>query len=80
MSVRVVPLEDADGVKRSLTELLRGVEKGRIRAVAVVAVDAAGGFEPWCGASQTLGPHAGSIVRGAVAWLGAAMDAAALEP
>lgn len=79
MSTRVIPLEDTDGVTQALTELRRGIEAGRLRAVAVIAVDAAGGFEPRWGASRTLGPHAGSILRGAVAYLGACMDAEALD-
>jgi hypothetical protein len=79
MSARVISLEDPDATKRVLTELVRGVEAGRIRAVAIVAADAAGGLEPFWGASRTLGVHAGSILRGAVAYLGARMDAEALE-
>ena len=78
MSARVIPLEDAAAVKGALTELMSGLEAGRLRGVALIAVDASGGFEPFWGASRTLGPHAGSILRGAVAWLGARMDVSAL--
>ncbi len=78
MSARVVQLEDTEGVTQALTELLRGVETGRIRAVALIVADTAGGLEPWWAASRTLGAHAGSILRGAVAYLGARMDAEAL--
>jgi len=78
MSARVVTL-DGPELKDALLELLRGVEAGRLRAVALVAVDSSGGFEPVWGASRSLGPHAGSILRGAVAYLGARMDSEALE-
>lgn len=79
MSAHVIHVENTDELRRAVAALVAGLEKGRLRAVAVVAVDAAGGFEPWWGASATLGPHAGSILRGGVAYLAAAMDAAALE-
>lgn len=78
MSARI-PIDDAERTRHVLGELARGVEVGRLRAVAVVAVDGSGGLEVWWGASRTLGPHAGSILRGAVAYLGARMDADALE-
>ena len=76
----VVHLEDRDAVKRALYELLKGVEAGRICAVALIAADSAGGLEPWWGASRTLGAHGGTLLRGAVAYLGAKMDQEALEP
>jgi hypothetical protein len=75
----VIALDDAEGIKAACADLERGVEAGRLRAVAIVAVDSSGGLEPMWGASRTLGPHAGSILRGAVAYLGARMDAEALE-
>ncbi len=79
MSARLVALDDAEALHGILEELRRGVEAGRIRAVAIVAADAGGGLEPFWGASRSLGPHAGSVLRGAVAYLGALMDAEALE-
>ena len=79
MSARVIALEDTEGVKRALEELRRGIEAGRIRAVALVTADAAGGLDPWWAASRTLGAHAGTLLRGAVAYLGARMDSEALE-
>lgn len=80
MSARVVQLEDTEAVKAALLELLKGVETGHIRAVALVTADATGGLDPWWGASRSLGAHAGTLLRGAVAYLGARMDAEALEP
>jgi len=50
-----------------------------VAAVAVVVVDASGGLEVEWGAARTLGLHAGSILRGAVAYLAATMDAAAVD-
>ena len=79
MSARLLPLDDTQGVKQALAELLRGIEAGRLRGFALVAVDSSGGFESSWGAARTLGPHAGSILRGAVAYLAAVMDAEALE-
>lgn len=79
MSARVVQLEDSEGVRAALEELRRGIETGRIRAVALVTADAAGGLDPWWSASRTLGAHAGTLLRGAVAYLGARMDSEALE-
>jgi len=78
MSARVIPLEDAAGVKAAVAELVSGVEEGRIRAVAIVTADVSGGLQPWWGATRSLGVHAGSILRGAVAYLGARMDSEAL--
>jgi hypothetical protein len=80
MSAQVIPLDDSGALKTALLEVQRGVDAGRIRALAIVAVDASGGFEPFWGASRSLGAHAGSILRGAVAWLGAAMDTQAAMP
>jgi hypothetical protein len=79
VSARVIPLDDTEAVKHALADLARGIEAGRVRAFALVAVDSAGGFEPSWGAARSLGPHAGSILRGAVAYLAAVMDAEALE-
>ena len=79
MSARVIPLDDTAGVTHALTELMGDLEAGRVRALAIIAVDASGGLAPWWGASRTLGAHAGSILRGAVTYLGACMDAEALE-
>jgi len=79
MSARVVPLEDGGGLKAALEALLADLDAGRIRAVVIVTADAAGGLDPWWGASRSLGPHAGTVLRGMVAYLGALMDAEALE-
>jgi len=79
VSARVVPLEDGAGVKAALEALLADLDAGRIRAVVIVTADASGGLEPWWGASRMLGPHAGTVLRGMVAYLGALMDAEALE-
>jgi len=78
VSARVVPLEDGAGLKAALEELRRGVEAGEVRAVAIITADAGGGLEPWWGASRSLGAHAGTVLRGMVAYLGALMDAEAL--
>ena len=75
----VIALDDAGDVERVLAELTGALSEGRVRGLVVVAVLGDGGFEPWWGATRTLGPHAGSILRGAVAYLGARMDAEALE-
>jgi hypothetical protein len=80
MSARVVPLDDTAEVARLLDALDQRIASGAVRAVAFVLADAAGGLETWWGATGTLGPHAGSILRGAVAYLGARMDAEALAP
>jgi len=79
VSARVVPLEDGAGVKAALEGLMRAVEAGEVRAVAIITADASGGLEPWWGASRMLGTHAGTVLRGMVAYLGALMDAEALE-
>ena len=69
----------ADGIQAALLLLRAGVETGAVRAVALVVVDESGGLEPAWFAAPTLGPHAGSILRGAAAYLGARMDSEALE-
>jgi hypothetical protein len=79
MSARVLALDDPEAVGRVLDELSGALAEGRVRGLVVVAIHADGGFEPFWGASQTLGVHAGSILRGAVAYLGARMDQEALE-
>jgi len=78
MSARVLLLEDTAGVEQALAELLRGIAVGDVHAIALVVVDHSGGLAPWWGAARTLGTHAGSILRGAVTYLGACMDAEAL--
>jgi len=78
MSARVIPLEDSAGVAELVTELTARVASGEARAVALVVVDASGGLEVSWGASRTLGVHAGSILRGAAAYLGARMDLEAI--
>jgi len=79
MSARVIPLESTGGVTAVLEELRAGIAAGRIRAVVFVTADADGGLGPWWGASKTLGPHAGTMLRGMVAYVGALMDSAALK-
>jgi len=79
MSARVVPLENAEGVRQALDDLKAEIDAGRIRAVAIVAAHGDGGLEPWWGASRSFGAHAGTMLRGMVAWLGARMDAEALR-
>jgi hypothetical protein len=79
MSARVIPLDDTDRVDQELDALSARLALGEVRAVAFVVADASGGLEVWWGASRSLGPHAGSILRGAVAYLGARMDSEALE-
>ena len=74
-----VPLDDTRRVGQLLDELAERLEAGEVRAVAFVVADASGGLDVWWGATQTLGPHAGSVLRGAVAYLGARMDREALE-
>ena len=76
---RVIPLDDPEALRLAMREVLDGVEAGRIKAVAVATVEASGGLGAWWAASRTLGAHAGSILRGAVAYLAAVMDAEALE-
>jgi len=79
MSARVIPLDDTARLGTLFTELLERVDAGTVRAVAFVAVDASGGLQVEWGAARGLGVHAGSVLRGAVAYLGARMDAEALE-
>jgi len=79
VSARVVPLEDGAGVKAALEALLLEVEAGGIRAVAIVAAHADGGLETWWAASRSFGAHAGTVLRGMIAYLAAVMDAEALD-
>lgn len=78
MSGNVVELETPEDVRRVLLDILERLEAGEVRAVAFVATTDAGTMVPWWGAARALGPHAGSILRGAVAYLAAAMDAEAV--
>jgi hypothetical protein len=79
MSAHVVPLEeDTTEVRALLEELLAEIAAGRVVAAAFVTARADGGLDGKWGATRTLGPHAGSVLRGAVAYLGARMDATAL--
>lgn len=77
MSADVIPADDTAAVVETLTALIRDVRSGHIRALSLVAVLRDGGFVPVWHASHALGPHAGSILRGAVCWLSAEMDAKA---
>jgi len=79
MSARVIPLDDSARVAEVLDELAVRIGNARVTAVALVVVDASGGLEVEWGAARVLGVHAGSVLRGAVAYLGARMDAEALE-
>lgn len=78
MSADVIPLADTGRIVDALREVIRSVEAGEVVGLALVAIHAEGGFfEPiWFGTSG-LGVHGGSILRGAVCWLGAEMDAKA---
>jgi len=78
MSERLIPLDDTEAVKQALADLIRGIESGEVHGLALVAIHADGGFfEPLWFGTRALGPHGGSILRGAVCWLGAEMDAKA---
>lgn len=71
---------DADGLLAMLEDIRAGIVRGEVTAVALVGVVArSGGLDPGWWAAPSLGPHAGSILRGAAAYLGARMDAEALE-
>jgi hypothetical protein len=70
--------DDAD-VLRVASELRDALKNGEVLAVAFVTVHGDGGLLVRWGAAASLGDHAGSILRGAVAYLGARMDAKALE-
>jgi len=59
-------------------ELHRAIETGAVRGVALVTIAVDGGLMPAWAADLGLGPHVGSVLRGAVAYLAARMDAAAL--
>lgn len=74
MSAEVIPLDDMRRVVDALAELCEGIESGAVRGLALVAIHADGGFIPIWGGSRALGPHGGSILRGAVCWLGAELD------
>ena len=78
MSAEVIPLGDTRRIVDALADLIRGIESGEIEGLALVAIHADGGFfEPiWFG-TRGLGPHGGTILRGAVCWLGAEMDSKA---
>ena len=79
MSARVIALDDSAGVAELLLGLMDRLRTEAAVGVALVVVDASGGLEVEWGAARVLGRHAGSILRGAVAYLGARMDAEALE-
>jgi hypothetical protein len=73
VSAEVISLDGRQVVVETLTELIREIEAGTVRGVCAVAIHADGRFSPVWYASR-LGAHAGSILRGAVCWLGAEMD------
>ena len=78
MSAEVIPLGDTRRLVSALADLIRGIESGEVQGLALVAIHAEGGFfEPLWFGTRGLGPHGGSILRGAVCWLGAEMDAKA---
>jgi hypothetical protein len=64
-----------DETTAALEQLL---ESGDAVAIALVVAGPEGTLQPWWSVSRTLGAHAGSVLRGAVAYLGARMDAEAL--
>ncbi len=61
-----------------LDEIVRGVEAGTVVGLALVTIAPDGGLGPRWVVSSASGPHAGTILRGAVAYLGAVLDAGAL--
>jgi hypothetical protein len=77
----VIPLDDpaVAELRAFLDELTADIAAGRVVALALVAASADGDLAVNWGALPCAGPHAGSVLRGAVAYLGARMDAAALE-
>lgn len=77
MSADVIPLDDKREILDALANLMRQIEAGTVRGVCLVAIHDDGGFWPLWHATKHLGPHSGSVLRGAVCWLGAAMDAKA---
>jgi len=78
VSAEVIPLGDTRRLVSALADLIRGIESGEVQGLALVAIHAEGGFfEPLWFGTRGLGPHGGSILRGAVCWLGAEMDAKA---
>jgi hypothetical protein len=79
MRARVVPLDDPGALDRLLDDVAAALD-GKTRAVAIVIAGADGGLEVRWGATKALGPHAGTVLRGMVAYLAAVMDAEALAP
>jgi len=71
-------VSDTRRIVDALGDLVRALEAGEVCGLALVAIHADGGFfEPLWFGTRGLGPHGGSILRGAVCWLGAEMDAKA---
>jgi hypothetical protein len=78
MTARVIPLEDTTRLAEWIADLAKRIDAGDVRAFALVVAEPSGGLSVWWGASRQLGAHAGSILRGAVAYLGARMDVDAI--
>jgi len=76
---RVFVLDDAVGITAALEELCAEIDAGRVRALVLVVAGQDGGLEPWWGAERSVGAHAGTILRGMVAYVGALMDREALK-
>ena len=74
----MIALGDRARIVDALGDLIHAIKSGEVEGLALVAIHTEGGFfEPiWFG-TRRLGPHGGSILRGAVCWLGAEMDAKA---
>jgi len=79
MTARVLVFENAAALRDALEELGRDIDAGGVRALVMVVARGDGGLEPWWGAERSLGVHAGTMLRGMVAYLGAVMDSAALN-
>jgi hypothetical protein len=77
LSAEVRSLDGREITVEALAALSREIDAGTVRGVCLVAMHADGRFTPIWYASASLGRHAGSILRGAVCWLGAEMDAKA---
>lgn len=78
MTPELFPLDDTRAVLDVLDALKSDIASGAVTGLALVVIRH-DGFVPVWHASPTLGQHTGSILRGAVCWLGAEMDARARD-
>ena len=79
MRARLLALENRAALDAAFSELARDIDAGRIRALVLVVAGDDGSLEPLWGAQRSLGAHAGTILRGMVAYAGALMDSEALS-